>query len=250
MKTFFYWLKSQIRLIFRKLYWLYRFSKANKGKNLDVKFPVIIEGSGSVEFGDGCRIDSNVRIACSAGSKIIFGKNCRIDKNVRIITGKGAEIIFGDDCWIMENTIIRSNGSKFVFGDKVVIATNVQIFSRESGYEGNLTVGSGTHINDFAMLDVSGDLTIGEQVAFGQFSIVFTHDHFYADKTKPAWKGGVITGKVSIEDWAWVGAKVVILHNTVIGRRSVIASGAVVNQNCEPETIYGGVPAKVLKKIE
>ena len=246
-KIVFLWVKNIFRSTVRKLYWLYRLSRAKIGKKVKFEFPVRVEGKGKLVIGDGCQIGKNVYFG--VGGQIILGKNCRIDNDVQIITGRGAKIIFGNNCWIMQGTVIRARENTFELGNDVVISTNVQIFSREQGYEGYLKVGSGSHINDYAMLDVTGDLIIGEKVAFGQYSIAFTHDHIYSDSSTPAWQGGVKTGKVEIKKWAWVGAKVVVLPNVTIGYRSVIASGAVVSKNCESETIYAGIPAKEIKKI-
>ncbi len=248
IKVLFWWLKNIFRSFVRRTYWLYRLSRAKLGKNVKLNFPIRVEGKGKLVIGDGCQIGKNIYFG--VGGQIILGKNCRIDNDVQIIAGKGAKIIFGDNCWIMQGTVIRSRENSFEFGDNVIISTYVQIFSREEGLEGSLKVGSGTHINDYAMLDVTGDLTIGEKVAFGQYSVVFTHDHIYSDRTKPAWQGGVKAGKVEIKNWAWVGAKVVILPNVAVGYRSVIASGAIVSKNCETETICAGVPAKEIKKID
>ncbi len=247
VKIFFLWLKNIFRSTIRRFYWLFRLSRANTGKNVKFDFPIRVEGKGKLTIGDGSQIGKNVYLG--VGGEIIFGKNCRIDNDVQIITGKDAKIIFGDNCWIMSGTVIRARENVFEFGSEIVISTNVQIFSREQGSEGNLWIGNGTHINDFAMLDVTGDLIIGEKVAFGQYSVAFTHDHIYSDQNKPAWQGGVKTGKIEIKDWAWIGAKVVILPDVTIGYRSVIASGAVVSKDCAAQSICAGVPAKVIKQI-
>ena len=48
----------------------------------------------------------------------------------------------------------------------------------------------------------------------------------------------------------WIGANATVLAGVTIGDGAVVAAGAVVNKNVEPNTIVGGVPAKVIKKIE
>ena len=247
MKILFKLISFVFHSLTRRIYWIYRLSKAQIGKGVRIAFPVRVEGRGQLIIGSSSQIGKNTFFG--VGGKITLGKNCRIDSGVEIVAGPEAEIIFGDNCWVMSGTVIRARQGKFVFGSDVIISTNAQIFSREEDVEGNLSVGSGTHINDYAMLDVAGDLTLGNEVAFGQYSVVFTHDHDYSDKQKAAWKGGVLTSKVVIEDGAWIGAKVVILHGINIGRRTVIASGAVVTKDCEAEVICGGVPAKKIKDI-
>ena len=52
---------------------------------------------------------------------------------------------------------------------------------------------------------------------------------------------------VVIEDGCWIGANVTILKGVRVGRGSVIAAGAVVTKSCEPYSIIGGVPAKLIK---
>lgn len=47
----------------------------------------------------------------------------------------------------------------------------------------------------------------------------------------------------------WVGFNATILQGVTIGDNAVVAAGAVVTKDVEPNTIAGGVPAKVIKNI-
>ncbi|PLW82090.1 hypothetical protein CWI75_09835 [Kineobactrum sediminis] len=64
--------------------------------------------------------------------------------------------------------------------------------------------------------------------------------------------GANISGNVHLRQGVWVGAGAVInqgddKRRLTIGMNSVIGSGAVVTEDCEPNGIYVGVPAKRIK---
>ena len=48
----------------------------------------------------------------------------------------------------------------------------------------------------------------------------------------------------------WIGANATVLAGVTIGDGAIVAAGAVVTKDVEPNTIVGGIPAKVIKRIE
>jgi acetyltransferase-like isoleucine patch superfamily enzyme len=133
-------------------------------------------------------------------------------------------------------------------GNNVTISTNCQVFSREPIGKGKLKIGSGTTIGDNSIIDLSADVNIGENVAFGPNCVLYTHDHDYLEPGLVApWKGRAKMEEVNIEHGAWIGANVIILPGVRIGRNSIIAAGAVLTNNTPENTLWGGVPARLLK---
>ena len=55
-----------------------------------------------------------------------------------------------------------------------------------------------------------------------------------------------IAKDVYIEDYAWIGNRTIILPGATIGKDSICAAGAVVTKDVPPNSIVGGVPAKVI----
>lgn len=51
-------------------------------------------------------------------------------------------------------------------------------------------------------------------------------------------------GCIEVMDNVFIGSNSVILYNTRIGPNVVIASGSVVTKDCEPNSVYAGVPAR------
>ncbi|HYH16697.1 MAG TPA: acyltransferase [Flavisolibacter sp.] len=55
-------------------------------------------------------------------------------------------------------------------------------------------------------------------------------------------------GNVVIEDNVWIGANVFINPGITIGENSVVGANSVVTKDIPPFSIYGGVPAKLIRK--
>jgi acetyltransferase-like isoleucine patch superfamily enzyme len=49
---------------------------------------------------------------------------------------------------------------------------------------------------------------------------------------------------------AWIGAGATILPGVTVGENAVVAAGAVATKDVAPNTIVGGNPAKLIKRIE
>lgn len=47
-----------------------------------------------------------------------------------------------------------------------------------------------------------------------------------------------------------IGSNATVLQGVTIGDGAVVAAGAVVNKDVPANTVVGGVPAKVIRKIE
>ena len=66
----------------------------------------------------------------------------------------------------------------------------------------------------------------------------------------PAKRQSMSYAPIHIGKNVWIGANATVLAGVTIGDGAVVAAEAVVTKDVEPNTIVGGVPAKVIKKIE
>ena len=108
-----------------------------------------------------------------------------------------------------------------------------------------LSIGTRCFINTHVYIDSGAPVTIGNGVAIGHHVVIITTDH---EIGAPNYRAGEIKYKpVIIEDGVWIAAGVTLLPGVVIGTGAVVASGAVVTRNVLPNTLVGGVPARVIR---
>ena len=92
---------------------------------------------------------------------------------------------------------------------------------------------------------VSNKTTIGNNVMMGPEVLIYTRNHEFNDINVPMCEQGFQEFKpVVIEDYVWIGARVIILPGVKIGHGSILGAGAVITKDVEPYSIMGGNPAK------
>ncbi|WP_179348058.1 acyltransferase [Winogradskyella pacifica] len=232
----------------RKVYWLYSLSRGKFGKGLQVQFPVRIEGKGGVEFGKNGHLNKMVNIGISKFSFLKVGDNSLFETQCSVLITRQAKLTIGNGFKLGENARLYVHNN-WLIGNNVKIETHCSIFAREPEQFGILSIGNGSRIGDHTIIDVVDNVSIGNEVAIGPNCTLYTHDHLYTDFNKPAWKGGLTKAPIVIEDGAWIGSNVTILPGVVIASKAVVAAGSVVNKDVEAHSIYAGVPAKLIKKI-
>ncbi|GIU15371.1 MULTISPECIES: sugar O-acetyltransferase [unclassified Shewanella] len=118
-------------------------------------------------------------------------------------------------------------------------------FSCEFGKQ--ITIGKGSFINIGAVMLDGAKITIGNHVMVGPSCQFYTASHALDHMSRRRWETFCLP--ITIEDDVWIGGNVVINQGVTIGARSIVAAGAVVNKDVPADCMVGGVPARVLKKL-
>lgn len=109
----------------------------------------------------------------------------------------------------------------------------------------NTSLGSNVLLNGLE-IHGNGNVKIGNFVRTGIDCLIITQNHNYEGSTIP-YGTDYIYKEVLIEDFVWLGSRVMILPGTKIGEGAIIQGGAVVHGEIPPYSICGGNPAKVFK---
>ena len=111
----------------------------------------------------------------------------------------------------------------------------------------DLTIGRGTFVNYRVKFNTSGSVTIGERCNIAMDVSFVTQSHQLGSSSRRA--GAVTAAPIVVGDGVWIGTRAMVLPGVTIGRGCVIAAGAVVSGDCEPDGLYAGVPAKRVKDL-
>lgn len=146
----------------------------------------------------------------------------------------------------VQGRLLVENAGAIRLGDRVRIrATHIPVeLAAMPG--GILEIGDRTYINSGASLCAAKSVKIGARCAIGNLTLIMdtdfhsVQDHTAAPDAQP----------VVIEDDVWLAARVTVLKGVTIGRGAVVAAGAVVTKDVPPNTLVGGVPAKVIRVLD
>lgn len=111
-----------------------------------------------------------------------------------------------------------------------------------------LSIGHQSMFNVQCFFDLADAISIEDNVVFGPQVMLITGGHVIGSSD---FRLGPLAPKpIHIKRGAWLGARCMVLPGVTIGEGAVVAAGAVVVQDVLPNTVVGGVPAKVIPSIE
>ena len=113
---------------------------------------------------------------------------------------------------------------------------------------GTLVVGKNCWVGKNFKVNGNGTVTIGDNCDIAPEVTFQTGGHKIGDFQRRAGEGCVF--HQSVGDGTWIGGRVTILNETKIGKSCVIAGCACVTKDVEDNSLVGGVPAKVIRKLD
>lgn len=140
-----------------------------------------------------------------------------------------------------------------VLGRPTVDATDLEVgddFKVWSGHRqtlisggGRIRVGSRVFVNCGTVIISVEEVVIGDDVAFAHEVMVIDSDS-HGVEGRPH-----VEAPVRIGDGTWLGARAMVLPGVTIGRRVLVAAGAVVTRDVPDDVLVAGNPARVVRAL-
>lgn len=131
--------------------------------------------------------------------------------------------------------------------DQVVIKKGANICACNE--QSIISIGKRTTVGFYTFIYASSGISIGNDCLIAPFVYIVDSDHSIAAGININLQPNV-AAEIIIEDDVWIATGAKILKGVTIGRGSVIAAGALVKEDVAPNSIMGGIPAKLLSMRE
>lgn len=153
--------------------------------------------------------------------------------------------------WIFGKLIFRLSPRPFfglrrgilrLFG--ATVGNHVNIYSSTIIYfPWNLTIGDFSAVGENALIYNLGVIEIGQNVTISHLAQICAGSHDYSDPTLP-----LLKPKITIEDNVWICTQAFIGPGVRVNEGAVIGACAVLTKDAEAWMVFGGNPARLIKK--
>jgi acetyltransferase-like isoleucine patch superfamily enzyme len=160
--------------------------------------------------------------------KLRFGRRLQIEglcfvcPRVKLEIGRNATLHIGRWAWIGHGCKIRV-------------------------HEGEVSIGAKTVIGQECTISAFQKVAIGRECIIADRVMLIDFDHGVTEVERPIRLQGIYKRDVHVGHNVWVGYGACVLRGVTIGDNSIVGTSAVVTTSFEPNSVLGGVPARLLR---
>jgi acetyltransferase-like isoleucine patch superfamily enzyme len=142
--------------------------------------------------------------------------------------------------------VIVENAGTMVIGDRCRLRGSIVPLELVAMQGGELRIGDRTSINGGTSICAQKLVTIGSNCGIGSYTLIMDTDfHVAGDLVAAAEPSPIVIG-----DNVWLASRVIVLKGVTIGDGAVVSAGSVVATNVPPYTLVGGVPARIIRRLD
>ncbi len=151
---------------------------------------------------------------------------------------------------------IRINTTKYLtVGKNVTICNNARLLFveeyRGGSYEPYVMIGNDVFITFNFTLMAAAPITIHDHVLIASDVMITSENHGMNPELSQSYADTPLDGKpVEIGEGCWLGEKSMIMPGVTLGKRCIVAAGAVVTKSFPDYSLVAGVPARCIKTYD
>ncbi len=140
-------------------------------------------------------------------------------------------------------TLLGANIGK----DSVIM--NIKFFNWHRKGISGFKIGSECFIADETLFDLYDNISLEDSVTLAPRVLILTHTNVGYSNHPLQKSFPKSSAPVTIKSGSFIGAGSIILPGVTIGKQSFVAAGSVVTKDVPDGSLFGGVPAKLLRKL-
>ncbi len=173
-----------------------------------------------------------------------------IEKNVRLRFANNIRLANG--VYLDQGCYLHATPGGIDLGENTIVMHGavLHVYNFRDLPNAGIKIGKDSLVGEYSVIRGQGGVVIGDRVYTSPFTQIIAVNHLFDDVKRPFTEQGITAEGIVIEDDVWLGASAVITDGIRVGKGSVVAAGAVVTKDVPPYTVVGGVPARVIKRVD
>jgi acetyltransferase-like isoleucine patch superfamily enzyme len=150
--------------------------------------------------------------------------------------------------WALPQWQTRRAGGRLEIGEGTYRLGPGVLISASHG--GVVRLGKFVTLRRLITIHARQQVEIGDYSRIGEMVTIRDHNHYTELPSAPGTKKGFHCAPVVIGENVWIGVKATITSGVTIGDNVIVGANAVVTKDVPPNTVVGGVPAKIIRSFE
>lgn len=175
---------------------------------------------------------------------------CAVENGVRLRFASNIKL--GNGVYLDQSSYLHACPGGIEIGDETIVMHGaiLHVYNFRDMPQSGIRIGRNSLVGEYSVIRGQGGVEIGDRVYTSPFTQIIAVNHVFDDPKRPFTEQGITAEGIVIEDDVWLGAGAIITDGVRVGKGAVVAAGAVVTSDVLPHTVVGGVPAKLIKKID
>ena len=142
--------------------------------------------------------------------------------------------------------IIVEKGARLEIGNNVKLEHDTVVYCKKGSV---VRIGNNTSTGHHTEISCNNSIDLGNDIIMSAFTYITDSNHRYDLKDVPIRSQGMSVGKTKVGSNVWLGRGAMILKDAEVGDHSVVGANSVVTKKFDGNSVLGGIPAVLVKKI-